>query len=347
MAKMNKENNATHWVLATALLLIGAFVIIALVMIRSEAQDITATINNVAPVPDGASDKICLGSTTGDNASISACSELTSITLTAGTTTSISYFVQVSDTNGIDDVEATGTGVMFDDNTQTSACTDDNNDCYSDSACAKITPAIDATTAWFRCDFSLQYYANPTTAAGEWDVSFSVDDNAAATGTLSTYTTEVDELVAGTFPTVAYGTVALGFTSATGDNQEVTHTNNGNVTLDIQVALDDDDTNAAVDCTTGEIDVTNFTFDRDQSGTPGDLGYSAATKTLATTAQDIDIDISQRTNDSAVQGPTNPRISYGAGGDDSAYSYWNINVPASGVLGSCSEELNVTFKQAP
>ena len=336
-----QENNATHWVLGGALLLIGLFVFIALVMIRSQAQDITATINNAAPTISGGTAKLCAGTTTGDNASISACSDLASVTLTAGSTLSVSYFVTVSDTNGIDDVDATATGVYYK-STTTSGCTADNNNCYRDDAtCAKITPTISSTSAWFRCDYALEYYTDETVSAGNWVGYLTVADAATASASDSTYTNEVAKLVAGTFPTVAFGSVALGFQSATGDNQDVTHKNNGDIILDIQAALDNTDTNSAVDCSTGTIPVGNFTFDTDQD--LGDVGYATATYTLTTTAQDLNIDIAQRTNDTASQGPNNPVVA----GDDQMYSYWNISVPSTGVLGSCTEALNVTFKEAP
>lgn len=340
-----QENHSTHWVLGGALLLIGLFVIVALVMIRSQAQDITASVNNAAPTISGGTAKLCPGNTSSDNASISGCTDISSLTLIAGTTTSVSYVVQVADDNGTDDINAAATGVFYHSvNGGSASCTADNNDCYrDDESCFKIEPTIDSTTAWYRCDHTVEYYTDPTPGAENWVHSLEVTDVGTSSDTDTTYTTEIAELVAGTFPTVAYGTVALGFSSATGTNQDVTHDNNGNVILDITVALDDTDTNAAVDCSTGTIPVANFDFNTDNGG-GGDTGFGGTGVTaLATSAQDLNIDVAQRTNDSSAQGPNNPFVS----GDDIAYSYWNISVPSSGVLGSCQEELNVTFKQSP
>lgn len=336
-----QESNATHWVLGGALLLIGLFVIIALVMIRSQATDITATVNNSAPTVSNV--KLCAGATASSNAGISGCSDITSVTLTAGTTTAVSLVAQVTDANGTDDLDTVATNVFYHSDT-TSACSADNNDCYTnDAECYQITPVIDSTNAWYRCDMALEYFTDDSTdGAEEWDQSFLVEDAADAQGTYTTYTTEVAELVAGTFPDVAFGSVALGFSSVAANNQDVTHQHTGNVdALDITVALDNTDTNSAVDCSTGTIPVGNFDFDTDNGGSgDGDQGDGTA---LTTSAQDLDIDIAQRTNDGSSQGPTNP---FNAG-DDQAYSYWNILVPSTGVLGSCSETLNVTFKEAP
>lgn len=290
--------------------------------------------------------KLCAGATASSNAAISGCSDITSVTLTAGTTTAVSLVAQVTDANGTDDLDAVATNVFYHDTNASggAGCTADNNDCYTnDAECYQITPVIDSTNAWYRCDMALQYFTDDSTdGVEEWAQSFLVEDAADAQGTYTAYTTEVAELVAGTFPDVAFGSVALGFTSTVADNQEVTHQHTGNVdALDIQVALDNTDTNSAVDCSTGTIPVGNFDFSTDNGGS-GDVGYGNGT-TLTTSAQDMDIDIAQRTNDGSSQGPNNGYVS----GDDQAYSYWNIDVPTSGVLGSCTEALNVTFKEAP
>jgi hypothetical protein len=252
----------------------------------------------------------------------------------------------VTDTNGTDDLDAVASSVFYHSvNAGGGAgCTADNNDCYvNDAECYQITPVIDSTNAWYRCDMSLQYFTDDSTDGAEvWASSFLVEDAADAQGTDTSYTTEVAELVAGTFPDVAFGSVALGFSSVIADNQNVTHQHTGNVdALDIAVALDNTDTNSAVDCATGTIPVGNFDFDVDNSGGGGD-GDQGDGVTLTTSSQAMGIDIAQRTNDGASQGPTNPF----SAGDDQAYSYWNILVPSTGVLGACTEALNVVFSEA-
>lgn len=322
--------------------MIGLFVIIALVMIRSQAQDITANVQNTAPTIAGGTAKLCPGATASDNTSISNCTNVSPLTLTAGGTTNVSYVVQVSDDNGIDDVNSTATGVYFDSTVANAACTADNNDCYrQNNACTKITPTINSTTAWFRCNYTVQYYANDSI---NWNGFLRVEDTTAGFDTDTTYSNTIAKLIAGTFPTVNFGTVALGFTTNSTNNQDVLHANNGNVLLDINTRLDDTDADAQVDCTTGGIPDDNFTFDNDEIN--GDVAFGSAARTLTVASPggiDLDINIASRTDDSSAQGPNNPRVA----GDDFAYSYWNIQVPTSGVLGSCSEELLVSFKEAP
>lgn len=339
---MNGENR-THSILLFILAIIFFGVGAGVIFIRSQATNVTLEVNNSAPTVSGS--KLCVGSTASTNAGISACSDIPTVTLTAGSALDVSYVAQVTDSNGTNDLAATATGVLYHDENASPAsesCSADNNDCYRDDAeCYKITPEVSSVTAWYRCDFSLEYYTDDTADSGDWTSYMIVEDAAEATGT-DGHTFEVAKLVAGTFPDVEYGPISLGFVSGSGDNIEVTHQNEGNVLLDYTIALDDDDANSELDCATGGIGNSLIRFDTDNGG--GDEGYAAAAKTItvAPTTIDMEIDISQRTNDSAVQGPTNPRTSFGDGGDDAAYSYWSISVPSTGILGACQEEIDIT-----
>ena len=327
----------THWVLGGALLLIGLFVIIALIMIRTQAQDVTVDISNATPTLSGGTAKIIAGTTASTDGAITAAGNVDPITLTAGTTTAYSFVITATDTNGVADLDTEATGIYFEDTT-TAACSADNNDCYRDipgaaEACQKV--AIDATNTWYRCDFQLEYYTNASSDGAEaWDVDFSVEDAADAGATYTAYTNEISELVAGTFPTVAFGSLALGASTTAGTNQDVTHQNQGNDVIDYDVNLDD----ATIDCTTGTIPVGNVGWSTDVGG--GDADSGSDDNTLTAVAQDLDIDIAVRTADGGTAGPNNPVV----GGDDSVYSYWNISIPASGVLGSCTEGLTVAAK---
>lgn len=362
---MAQENNATHWVMGGALILIGLFVVIALVLVRSEAQNVTTTIDNAAPIIVDGTEKFCLGTLgTGDLAN--SCSDQASLTLNAGSTLAITAVATVRDTNGRDDLDAaTALGAFYyDSGSETEACTADNNNCYKQTAgnCTLSNHTGQTSTdTWIICQYTLQYFANESIDAGVWNGFFEVDDVAGSTANNSgsEETTEIAKLVASTFPDVAFGSRALGTQSTIGNNVDLSHTNNGNVDVDFQVSLDDDDTDSAIDCATGTIPVGNVEWNYDVAGTPGDLAYGSVGNTDLIDENDggapatIAASICRRTNDTAAQGPTNPRTATeldctvtNQDADDVAYTYWNIEIPASGVLGACSEGLNVTVVES-
>lgn len=340
---MKKHNHTMQCIFGAVLIAIGLIVVAGVLLIRSQAQNVTTTVSNSAPTVSN--EKLCVGSTASTNAGISACSDLAaSINLTAGTTTDFSYVIQVTDLNGTGDLDTTATAVLYhtgDSDTGDDTCTSDNNNCYrNDATCSQITPVIDATNAWYRCDVSMEYYSLYTIGSGgNWFGSFLIEDAADAQGTDDSYLGLVQRLTAATFPTVSFGAVNLGFVSVAGDNIEVAHQNNGNYPFDMRVLLDDDDADDAIDCATGIIPVGNVKFDHDDLS--GDVGYASASRTLIAQGSgvgDVDIEVANRTNDSSAQGPNNPDVA----GDDIRYTYWNISVPTSGIQGACTEELNVS-----
>lgn len=337
---MDKERDYIHFAYGAILLAVGLIVIAVVFLFRSEAQDITLDITNVAPTISNV--KMCLGSTASDNASISGCSSISNVNLTANSTTDLSLFFQASDSNGVDDLGSTATGVYYL-STTTSGCTADNNDCYRDDAtCQKITPTIDGTDAWYRCDMAVEYYALHSVGAPVWNAYVGVLDQGSLLTTSDAYLNEITYLVAGTFPTVDFGSLALGYTSTAGDNIQTAHQNLGNTVADIRVSMSNTDTNEEIDCDLGGIPDSNVKFDYDDLN--GDVGYASAGVTLESQGvgySDLNLDLAVRTNDSSPEGPNNPAQA----GDDIEYIYWNITVPTSGVGGTCTEELIATYLQ--
>lgn len=327
--KLEDMNDKTaNWITAIALITVALLVAVGIVILKSQAVDVQIDITN--STPSVSTVKTCLGSTSSTSAAISGCSDIASIVLNAGSTKGVSVVALVTDLNGVDDLDATATGVFFQSGGSAS-CTADNNDCYRDDAgCYKITPAVDGTNAWFRCDYSLEYFASP---AGTFDFDFTVEDIANAQGTSTAYSTDIAELLAGTFPTIDYSTHALGFTSNSSTNEDITHQNNGNVDLDFLVSLAGGDDQ--VECDVGSLDASAFEWAADLTADPGDGDRDT---TLSTSSQALGVEIETRTNDGSAQGPNNPAVS----GDDIKYSYWDITIPSSGVGGSCSETLNVS-----
>lgn len=333
----------SHYFFAISVILVSGGVL-GQVVLNSHAQDLTANVGNSAPIIVGGSEKLCdnSGSIANTDGAISACSNLAAVTLSAGTTTDLSFFARARDNNGNSDISSGPfTGAFYHDansDTGNAGCTDDDNDCYQLS-CSKVVdiPGGGDTDAWIRCDFSMQYFADDSVGAAEWLGYVEIYDQAlVGANNGSGYATEVSKLISATFPVVNFGNRQLGAETDAGSNVEIQHQNNGNVLIDFEVSADDDDTNAALDCTTtGNLSVSNIKFDT------SDVDYSTSLFTLPAepTTVELNIDIQQRTNDSTT-------VIDDATGDIQR-TYWNVSVPATGLEGFCEEELNVTVFEGP
>ncbi|MFH1315428.1 MAG: hypothetical protein ABIH67_03470 [Candidatus Uhrbacteria bacterium] len=313
------DNTKTmHWILGVALLMIGVFVVAALVMVNSQADEVTTTtlIENVAPTVDNVyindvqytlSDGYAGG---------------TINTLAAGTTKAIYVNGIISDTNGDDDLSAIAAVIYR--TAQTDSCSADDNDCYSNNTAG--TCLIDTTygtsnEAKFACPFSLQYYADSTDASSDtysadtWTVSVTVTDDNSATDNDKTVTKEMGTLLSLNIPsTITFGTLALGASTVIADNQMMTIEQYGNDSADVEVS----GTNLTCDGSTAFIPAGNvewaltdvdYASGTDLTGTPADTNLNVAVRTGATTNQKI---------------------------------YWNIGIPVTGVEGTCTGTTTIT-----
>lgn len=297
-------------------------------------SNITADVSNEAPQLLTGTVKLCdnSGSIANTDVAISGCSDLTSVNLVAGSTLSVSLFATVRDNNGESDIASSGHTAAYYHSTNASpaseSCTGDNNNCYQLSGSKAV--AINSTDAWIRFDFDLEYYTDDSVGAAVWTGYAQTQDNSAVTddNSGSEYTNEVASLVSVSFPDVAYGSLTLPFTSTSANNIEINHQNNGNVLADIDVSLD----GGEMTCSgTGSISASSIHFDI----TDEDFATLSKTMTATPTTTNINIDVAQRTNDTAAQL-----------GTDIKTSYWGISV-ISGVSGSCSGTLSATVYEGP
>lgn len=336
----------------------------AMILLRSQAQTtVQTTVSNVAPEVVDGSEKVCLGNINdGDDAN--NCTNQVLLTPPAGNIVIINFLAILRDQNGRDDLGSASSKFYRYTGTETEACTADFNQCFSTN-CTYLGPHTGqaSTDNWVKCTYGIQYYSDDTLdgAVGDevWRGYITVSDGTASGNNLgSEYTTEVNKLLALTFPDVAFGSLALGATTTSATNLNIEHGNEGNVNVDLEVSLDDDDGDSGLDCAVGVIPVGNVEWNTDIGAAAGDQDHGHGSNTALIDENDggapqtINATICRRTDDTGPQGPNNPRTS-GANSDqdcsigntnadDNAYTYWNIAIPAVGVNGACSEGLNFT-----
>lgn len=330
---MSKQQSSSHLILAGALLLIGLFVIFALILIRSQAdtsQPVASIgIENEGPTIATSEIKICSGDVATDT--LSSCTDISgSITLSAGATDSNTIVFITRDGNGTQDLPATAGATFFHSST-TNSCTDDNNDCYGGSGSSLITcyyaESVVATAARYRCGLSLAYYANQTVDSGSWNTYVTVTDNSGSAGTQNASSEAINKLVAGTFSNIAYSTKSLGYETGDGEEIVVNHYNNGNVVLDFDLVA-----NSNLGCSAlGTMPATAFKFDAEQHTTP----FASAAYTLSTvsTIEFDTLDAAVRTNDASTTAHLDN-------------SYWSVSVPSSGVAGTCQATITAVAEES-
>ena len=322
MATADQNKNSLTWVLGGALVLIGIFVIVGMVLRRSQADDVetTTTVPNVDPTissvyisssADGGADSFGSG-----------------INLTTGGTKTIHVNGVVEDLNGAADI--TNVNVMFyrSDVSGGAACTDDNNDCYKNWTCDTAAGST-SNRLTYNCPIALQYYTDSTDGSGpngvagtNWIARVAVTDGSATT-TNSTNTVEVNTSMALTIPTtIQYGSLALGAETTDSNNQEMSIVQNGNKVTDVEVS-----TAAAMTCARGTIPIAN------QEWSLTDVSYGSGTD-LSSSAADTNIGINTNVDDSDGSA-TNPS-------DGTRSIYWNIAIPSSGIEGSCTGTTVIT-----
>jgi hypothetical protein len=317
-----KNSSALPWILGGALVLIGLFVLIALVSVRSQADSVTTTttVTNSNPVVDS----VYVNDASGTYTSGTYNSGTTPITLTAGTTKTVYVSGKVTDANGVGSSYATGDlndikAEVYSSAT-TSACTADNNNCYRVTGCT--IAAATATQVNYDCQFALQYYADSSSAGGPnsantWQVTVTATDDATATGASTITTPEIGTLLALSIPaTINYGTLTRAEKTTNSTNQAMTITQYGNDSADVEVS------GTAMSCSTiGDIAIG------DQEWALTDLSHSAGGSTnLTGSAVDTNFGIAYRTNDGAAL---------------TKDLYWNVEMPVA-VSGTCTGTNTIT-----
>lgn len=313
------SNHSTHWLIGGALALTSVFLVVAIVIVNSNADDVTTstTVSNATPTVTS----VYISSSANGGAD----SYGSGITLTAGSTATVHVNGVFTDTNGGGDIPDNGATVKFFRTAATggAACSADNNDCYSVSGVSCTLGVASGNTRAYDCPVALQYWADATDAgtyiADNWTASVTVTDTAGpATSSASTKTVEVNSLTALSIPsTIAYGSLALGASTTNVNNVEKTISQSGNTQADVNVS-----SSAAMTCTTGTIGVGN------QEWAVTDVSFGGGgTQLTGTPAQVTGLNVAVRTSEVT---------------DTSSILYWNIVMPPNGAGGSCTGTTTIT-----
>ncbi|MFC1618026.1 hypothetical protein ACFL2B_01975 [Patescibacteria group bacterium] len=317
MPETNQQSNGTtYWVIGAVLIMVAAFVIIALVLVYTQAEPVTqeTDITNISPTVD----TLWINDDGSTGANYTAGNP---ITLIAGDVKPIDIGGEVTDLNGADTIESVA--LVFRRSGLTNACSADNNECYKVAACTLT--ANDTDTKNYECEVDLQYFADSTSTGGAypaetWVADVTVTDNDTVnplTGNDS-LDTNLGTLTALTIPgTINYGTLANNeSTSVAGGKTETqTFEQAGNDETDVTVLGND------LGCDAGTIPVGNTQWaltavDYDDPATT-DLTGSSVTAA---------IDVQYQTSETVA--PTSAL-------------YWNIYVPYD-VSGDCSGAATMT-----
>ena len=205
-----EDRSSDHLVLGGLLFLVFSLVV-ALVFVYTRAADTTtgqspttsATIDNQAPAVDS------VNIANADNGT-----HLTALDLTLGGQTQVVVWGTLSDANGEADIDEVSVVLRRSGATNADSCTVDLNDCYTASGTQAVPGACEftadtATTKHYACTVNLEFFADGTTAGGQfeaenWVANVVVTDLTPTTGTASA-TTEVNALLGLFIPTdIAY-----------------------------------------------------------------------------------------------------------------------------------------------
>lgn len=322
-----KANNPAHWVLGVALLLIGVFVIAAMVLVNSQATTTEVDITNSAPVVDS----VFLSDTTAEGVNDwTMGSGQTSglLTPTANDTTTVYVNGVVSDANGEDDI-ASVLGGIRQDNVLLTSCDEvgelDYNTCIVNTSCTLDTSVGTALEAGYDCSITVQYYTDGTDSSTNstryWNAFAQVTDDSAATDD-STAAFEMGAVLSLTLSpssSLDFGSGALGDELSV--TQTVTQTGNDEATLEVN-----GDENAAAgtqmfDCDGGG----DITVDQVAWTLNSEDGFGDATALTNSSADAVNL--TYRTDDSTALT------------DD---LYWHLEIPSTGVAGTCTGSLTQT-----
>jgi len=242
------KNNSMQWVLGGALALIGLFVLIALIGVRSQADTVQtqANVTNVAPTVDTVyvdNQAAYTGSGAFNNGS-------TPIVISGGVVNA-SYHVHgtVSDDNGVGtgygDGDIQNVALIFRSSTAPSGdnCSaPDANNCIKVDTCQ--VRGLDADTLEYDCSFDMKFWADSTDGNGvngdgaTWIAKVMVNDDGNLTSSSTVSTIEVATTLALHYPvtTINYGTLARAFSGATADAKSFVVRQYGNDTATVQVS---------------------------------------------------------------------------------------------------------------
>lgn len=305
---MNEESKI-HWLLGGSILIVFILVV-GYIMNQSQADTITTRteITNTAPAVNSVFISNALNGKVDDYSG-------GTITPEIGATKTLHINGTVSDANGEADI--TGVNMAFYRSGVSGAevCADDKNDCYKVAACTISNRS--GTTADYDCEIAIDYWVDATDAGGrfsgeDWKVYTKVTDVSTSTGTDNSVTKEMATTLSLTIPaSIDYGTYGLGAATTNVDNQEMVLSQQSNDQADVQVSGGDMACSAI-----GTIPFAN------QEWALTDVAHSDIASTdLSGTLTDTNIQVEYRDSETVNTTKT---------------LYWNIEIPATGVRGTCS-----------
>jgi hypothetical protein len=328
------NNQALHWILGAALLLIVVFVVGALLLAQSQAGSGEVTIANVAPTIDVSSAEFRVGGAfdAGPKYGGGIINDLSP----GSSDTPVYISVEVTDDNGTQDLTAGSISFVRSDKTHAN-CDDiaeiDQNYCYFQSTAGTcgffpLSPTPSDTSKQLICSINVKSQMDATGGAGalldnesrHWDIYATVTDGALEDSEEMTLDFNVFPLTSISLSgdDIDFGTVAAGTSPPTADAEVVTITNEGNVPPSLKFQGN----SGAFNCTgAGSIPVANLKFSNalfsaEFSGTQMD--------NLAPVSSGYVIN-QNTTNDTYTQFDT----------------YWNLTV-SEGTDGVCTIGINMT-----
>ncbi|MBU1131832.1 hypothetical protein KKC32_01080 [Patescibacteria group bacterium] len=242
--------------------------------------------------------------------------------LQEGQTTPITCTATLTDPDGCEEITGAA-AVMFRSNIAGyTNCAANGRNCYRNISCS-YNPSFDPCesgvgdlTVGYDCVANVQFYVDPTDAgqyeATDWSCEVTPADGGGP-GSPAIFNAEMPSNIAlDTDPLeIAYGTIPLGEISATAAVMSVI--NSGNRSLDIQLSGTDMICPAGTDIPVGNAQYNTFDFEYDVSGL-------TLTDTLATLTMEL-----PQPSDST------PTVE--------ADTFWELQMLATGVSGSCSGEV--------
>ncbi|PIQ67549.1 hypothetical protein COY25_01675 [Candidatus Uhrbacteria bacterium CG_4_10_14_0_2_um_filter_41_7] len=329
---MTQENSLMNWVLGGALLLIGLFIISAIVLTKSQAEIASVQVSQVAPAINSV--KLCAFN---DPAGVD-CLGIANFLGSPNAQTQADIWLNVTDLNGYGDVTRLTTSVHRS-GIPLASCMNasvnghkDGNFCYNNmsfgndagiTACTVVS-SVSATTAWWKCTITFEPWMDATDAlskysAENWMIqSWAQDSVSNNNWKLATFeNTSVLSMNFGS-TTISYGQMSLGATKA---GVAVLGTLYGNSDADMTIQANVNSM-ACDGPGSSSISVGNQKFSTD------DVVYELLASSLTTFAQDLDFETSANGNKLLA------RTSETANPTDSVF--FGIQIPNSGVSGTCS-----------
>lgn len=337
-----EDSRAFHYVLGAALVMMAVFTVGSLVLLNSQADTSTSvSIGNTPPSFSATYPSVYADTSASQTESPSDNSDFVSnasdkgINVASANTPGYVYFHGIAhDDNGSADIS--NVSLKFYASNTTSSCSTDAADCYNVASCT-LQNATSPLEKRFVCAVALSPFAFSTVGGGgsltgTFKAIATVTDGSSASASTTAKDFEVAQLLALNVPTsIAYGNgsvMALGSPTTTTTDVDQLITQYGNVAATL-IASDSNTTDydsvtpgiqTGMGCTIGYIPTANQKWSNTDSGEgDGYTGYTA----FSTTPTNVHLHALVRLHGDSATSP-------------SQNLYWGIQIPSSGVSGSCS-----------